>query len=109
MKNTFRVIVTFLLAVAIIQWLGIGERIYHAFVQWWKFKDYSDNGRTTMNRSMVMATYVISTASIAISFVLTKTQSDLFVVVTGRLAAILLMVGVVALTVLLASPFGEFR
>jgi len=64
MKNVIKHLAPLaLLATAIIQWHGIGERTYHAWWMWYKFRD--DGGYTTVSMDMTVETYVLSLFLIA--------------------------------------------
>jgi hypothetical protein len=108
MKNVIKnVIPLALLATAIIQWYGIGERTYHAWWMWYKFKDYGGGGGTDMSYEMVATTYVLSAILIVVSFIIKKhiTTRSLASYVNSIVAG-MLMIGILWLTCLIVSPFA---
>jgi len=107
MNNLYKILAIVLIATAVIQWLGIGERIYHAFWQWYKFKDYSGNGYTTISYGMALVTYVLSGLLMALGLFLAKCQAGSFVTLSGKYSSAALAVGILCLSLLLLSPLGE--
>jgi len=108
MKNVIKnVIPLALLTSAIIQWYGIGERTYHAWWMWYKFKDTSGDGYTTVSMEMTVETYVLTllliTCGLLIRFYcqLSLVPRRINVIAIG-----MLMVGIAWLTLLLMSPFA---
>jgi len=96
-----------LLISAVIQWLGIGEKIYHALWQWYKFKDFSANGHTTISYTMAIATYLLSALLVTVGIFLAKYREDAFVKLTCKISTASLIIGILSLSVLLLSPLGE--
>ena len=107
MNNLYKTFAIVLVVTAVIQWLGIGERIYHSLLQWYKFKDYSGNGHTTVSYTMALVTYSLSGLLITLGFFLAKCQGGLFVNISGKYSAVSLVIGALCLSLLLLSPLGE--
>lgn len=107
MSHLYKIAAIFLLLAAVAQWLGIGERIYHAIWQWYKFKDFSGNGHTTISYTMAVATYTLSALLIGTGLYLAKCQSGTFIKLTGKITTTSLIIGVLSLSLLLLSPLGE--
>jgi hypothetical protein len=101
------VIPIFILAAAVKQWFGIGERTYHAWWMWYKFKNYGGGGRTDLSIEMTIITYALSFFLIASGFLIRRywklsKLSDRINVV----AVSMLLIGIGWLSLLLASPFA---
>jgi len=58
MMNLYRFTSMALIFAAAIQWLGVGERIYHGLWQWYKFSEFSNNGHTTVSFHMAQVTFI---------------------------------------------------
>ncbi len=96
-----------ILLLAIVQWFGIGERTYHAWWMWHKFKGYDESGHTTLSKEMVGITYALSLLLIVASLLVRQYWG--LSPITKRInyiAMALLTIGVCWLTLLLASPFA---
>ena len=107
MNNIYKILAVALVVAAVVQWLGIGERIYHAVLQWYKFKDHSGNGHATVSYTMAFVTYVLSGVLIALGIFLAKQQAGSFVKQSAKVAITSLGAGVLSLSLLLLSPLGE--
>ncbi len=96
-----------ILSAALIQWYGIGERTYHAWWMWYKFKDYGGGGRTDLSIEMTIITYVVSAILIISAFFMQR-QGKLDKLFTGitKVALIMLVIGVACLSILLVSPYA---
>lgn len=106
MKNVIKNLAPLaLLATAIIQWYGIGERTYHAWSMWYRFRD--DGGYTTVSLEMTVATYVLSLFLIACGLLM---KSYWQLRPTSRcinfIAVDMLIVGIGWLTFLIMSGFA---
>ncbi len=108
MKNVIKNLIPLgLLSTAIIQWYGIGERTYHAWWMWYKFKDYGGGGGTDMSYEMVGTTYVLSGILILTSFVIRKhIVARSFSSYINSIATGILITGILWLTCLIVSPFA---
>jgi hypothetical protein len=109
MKNVIKKVIPLaLLTTAIIQWYGIGERTYHAWWMWYKFKDHGGGGGgTDMSYEMVGTTYVLSAMLILSSFVIRKhIVARSLSSYVNSIAAGMLIIGVLWLTCLIVSPFA---
>jgi hypothetical protein len=96
-----------LLYTAIYQWYGIGERTYHAWWMWYKFKDYGGGGGTDMSYEMVATTYVVSGILILTSFIIRKyVVARSFSSYVNSIAAGMLIIGILWLTCLIISPYA---
>jgi hypothetical protein len=107
MKNVIKDLAPLaLLATAIIQWYGIGERSYDAWWMWYQFRD--DGGYTTVSMEMTVETYVLSLFLIVCGLLmrsywqLRSTSRCINLIAVG-----MLMVGVGWLTLLIMSGFAE--
>ncbi len=107
MNHLYKLAAILLLGTAVIQWLGIGERIHHALWQWHHFKDYSGNGHTTVSYTMAIVTYALSALLIGAGLFLAKCQGGVFVNLAGKISTASLIIGVLSLSLLLLSPLGE--
>lgn len=95
-----------ILGTAIIQWYGIGERTYHAWWMWYKFKDYG-GGQTDMSCEMVTMTYALSVIFILTSIILKKRlMPRTLTTYVNSVAAGMLILGLIWLTCLIISPFS---
>ncbi len=92
---------------AVIQWLGIGEKIYHALWQWYNLKDFSGDGHTTISYTMAIVTYLLSALLVAMGIYISKHQENAFVKLTCKISTVSLIIGILSLSVLLLSPLGE--
>ena len=66
MNNVYRLISVFLAVTAMVQLFGIGERVHHALWQWYKFAGYRNDGHTTLDATMVVATFALSFCAISL-------------------------------------------
>lgn len=107
MSHLYKFAAILLLVTAVIQWFGIGERIYHALWQWYKFKGFSSDGHTTVSYTMAIVTYALSVLLIGVGLFLAKCKGGAFVNLTGKISSTSLIVGVISLSLLLLSPLGE--
>ena len=101
------IIPIFILTAAVKQWFGIGERTYHAWWMWYKFKDYGGGGGTDLSIEMTIITYVLSFLLIALGFLIRRywKLNKLFDRI-NVVAVIMLLIGIGWLSLLLASPFA---
>jgi len=108
MKNVIKKVIPLaLLVTAIIQWYGIGERTYHAWRMWYKFKDYGGGGGIDMSYEMVAETYVLSATLILISLIIRKhIRTSSFSSYVNTIAASMLIIGILCLTCLILSPIA---
>ena len=96
-----------LLTTAIIQWYGIGERTYHAWWMWYKFKDHGGGGQTDMSYEMVGTTYVLSAILVLVSFIIRKhIVARSLSSYANSIAASMLIIGILWLTCLIVSPIA---
>jgi hypothetical protein len=96
-----------LLATALMQWLGVGERIHHAIWQWYKFADYGGGGHTTVGYSAVLLTFTLSAVAISLCCLIYKNTNDVFVSVVTKYSSYSLVLGLASLSTLLISPIGQ--
>ena len=95
-----------LLTTAIIQWYGIGERTYHAWRMWYKFKDYGGY-ETEMSYEMVAETYVLSAILILTALIIRKhIRKSSFLFYVNTIAVSMLVIGILCLTCLILSPIA---
>jgi len=108
MKNVIKHFVPLaLLATAIIQWYGIGERTYHAWRMWDKFRDYGGGGHTDMSYETVGTTYALSAILILVSLIIRKHIAPRSLSsYVNSIAAIMLIIGILWLTCLIVSPMA---
>ncbi len=96
-----------LFTTAIIQWYGIGERTYHAWRMWCKFRDYGGGGQTDMSYDMVVTTYVLSAILILVSVIIRKhIVARSLSSYVNSIAAGMLIIGILWLTFLIVSPIA---
>jgi len=107
MKNILHIIVLFFLVTAIAQLLGIGERIYHALWQWYKFNGYSNAGQSTINEKIAIFTFITSGALITLGYFIKEKVKEQYVKKTLIYSCYSLSVGVLLLTALLISPISS--
>ena len=107
MNNFCKLAAVLLLMSAVVQWLGIGEKIYHALWQWYKFKDFGGGGHTTVSGTMAMATYTLSALLVGAGMFLVNCPGGKFVNLVGKISTVSIVTGVLSLSVLLLSPLGE--
>ncbi len=108
MKNVIKKAIPLaLLTTAIIQWYGIGERSYHAWRMWYKFRDYGGGGQTEMSYEMVGTTYVLSAILILVSVIIRKHfVARSLSSYANSIAATMLIIGILWLTCLIVSPIA---
>jgi hypothetical protein len=108
MKNVIKKVIPFaLFTTAIIQWYGIGERTYHAWRMWYKFKDYGGGGQTDMSYEMVGTTYVLSAILILVCFIMRKRiVARSLSSYANSIGASMLIIGILWLTCLIVSPIA---
>ena len=107
MKRLYIIAAILLFGAALIQWLGIGEKVYHAIWQWYKFKDFSNNGHTTISHTMAIVTYGLSILLIGAGLFLVKYSKGTFVNLISKVSTISLILGLLSLSLLILSPLGE--
>lgn len=107
MNYLYKTAAILLLVAAVVQWLGIGERIYHALWQWYKFKDFGSVGYTTVSYTMVLVTYAMSALLIVAGLFLAKYRDGTFINLACKVSTASLTIGVLSLSLLLLSPIGE--
>jgi len=107
MKNIFRIIAIIFVASATIQLLGVGERIYHALWQWYKFYGYSNSGHTTISAKMALFTFVASGILIIFGYSIKQKVKEHLVMKAIIYSYSSLSVGVLLLATLIVSPIGE--
>jgi hypothetical protein len=95
------------LGLAVCQWIIIGERTFHAFWMYQKFKGFSGDGYTTMSLETLITGYVGSALTIALAIYISRHISgDGFCSKASKTAAVLLSCGLLWLSVLLLSPLA---
>jgi len=109
MRNTKRFIALFSLIVAVIQIYGIGEKLQHALWQWYKFKDFSGGGYTTVSMHMFVVTTVVSVISVCVANWVARQNIGRFFSTCSLYSSRALLSGIMVLIVLLASPLAQFR
>jgi hypothetical protein len=100
---------SFLLLAAILQWVGIGERIQHALWQWFKFKDYSGGGYTTVSSTSFIVVSGLTAILVVIAIVLTRSNTSKFANVVVKISLASFITGISCLYILVLSPLGEVR
>ena len=107
MKNVIKNVTPLvLLATAIIQWYGIGERTYHALRMWYKFRDYGGS-ETLMSYEMVAETYVLSAILILTALIIRKhIRKSSFLFYVNTIAVSMLVIGILCVTCLILSPIA---
>ena len=107
MKTMKNIIPVALLTAALIQWYGIGERTYHAWWMWYKFKDYGGGVPTDLSIEMTIITYVLSAILISSGYFMRRhgKLNKLFASI-NIVAIFMLLIGLGWLSILLASPFA---
>ncbi len=91
---------------AIVQWLGIGERIFHGIWQWHKFSGYSNDGSTSISYFMAAFTILASLALIFLGVLVRRYSEERLVSKLASVSVSALSIGIVGLAILLASPVG---
>jgi magnesium-transporting ATPase (P-type) len=109
MRNTKRFIALFSIIVAVIQIYGIGEKLQHALWQWYKFKDFSGDGYTTVSMHMFLVTTVVSVINICVANWVSRQNIGRFFSTCSLYSSQALLSGIMVLIVLLASPLAQFR
>lgn len=90
----------------VIQWLGVGERIYHGVWQWYKFSGYSNDGYTSISYTMASFTFAASLGLIFLGVAVYKFSEEKLVSKVAAISASALSLGIAGLFILLASPVG---
>lgn len=96
-----------LMVAALIQWLGVGERIYHGIWQWYKFSGYSDDGYTSISYTMAAFTFAASLGLILLGITVYKFSEEKLISKMAAISASALSLGMAGLVILLASPVGS--
>ena len=107
MKNILRIIALLFVISAILQLLGIGERIYHSLWQWYKFYGYSNSGHTTISSKMEIFAFLTSGSLILFGFFINRKAKELIVKRAIICSYSSLSIGVLLLAALLVSPIGK--
>jgi len=111
MKNILRIIALIFVVTAIAQLLGIGERIFHALWQWYKFYGYSNSGQTTINTKIAVFTFITSGTLIALGYFIKEKVTEQYVkkaiIYSYSYSYSSISVGILLLTVLLLSPISK--
>ncbi|MDT3297743.1 MULTISPECIES: hypothetical protein [Shewanella] len=108
MNNVYRLTSVFLAITAIVQLLGIGERVHHALWQWYKFAGYSNDGHTTLDATMVVATFVLSLCAVFVALLVYKCSvKQLWVAKVAMYSGFSFCLGLVLLSALLISPLAQ--
>ena len=109
MRNVKRFIALFSVILAVIQLYGIGEKLHHALWQWYKFKDFSGGGYTTVSMHMFVVTTVASVFGICIAHWVSRQNIGHFFSTCSLYSSWSLFSGIMVLIGLLASPLAQFR
>ena len=86
---------------------GIGEKIHHAYLMWWKFHGYGDAVPTTFGHTMTIFTYIASLLILISGFMAINKKKDKYSEFIIKFSSSSLILGLLLLTVLLISPYGE--
>lgn len=103
-----RILSIFIVLIAIIQIYGIGEMVFSAFWIWLKFYGSGGIDGITIGTTMTAITVSVSLIVIATSYAIRNKSEDKFVLVLSKYSMYSLLVGLVCLIVLLASPLAYF-
>jgi len=108
MNNSFRLISVFLAVSAMIQLFGIAERIHHALWQWYKFSGYTNDGHTTLDETMVIATFGLSLCAIFIAWLVCRySTKQSWAAEVAMYSAFSLCLGLALLSAILISPLAQ--
>ena len=103
----FRSVAVILVFAVSQQWASVGERIYHAYRMYHKFGDVRSYGYTDMSIETTIGAYVISALLIALSIKAAKVSPDRFSRYVTWSTSTALIIGVIAMTALIASPVSK--
>ncbi|MBN1255519.1 MAG: hypothetical protein JXA50_09630 [Deltaproteobacteria bacterium] len=96
-----------ILIAALIQWYGIGERTYHGWWMWYKFKDYGGGVPTDLSFEMTIITYLLSAILISSGYYMHRHgKLNKLCASINIIAVFMLLIGLGWLSILLASPFA---
>jgi len=108
MNNVYRFAAVFLAVTAIVQLLGIGERVHHALWQWFKFYGYSNDGHTTLDALMVVFTFGFSIFAIFMAWLICKFAAEQsWATKVAMYSGISCCLGLALLSALVISPLAQ--
>ncbi len=108
MNNVYRLISVFLAVTAMVQLFGIGERVHHALWQWYKFAGYRNDGHTTLDATMVVATFALSFCAIFVAWLVYKfSVKQLWAAKVAMYSGFSFCLGLALLSALLISPLAQ--
>lgn len=108
MNNVYRLLSVFLAATAMVQLLGIGERVHHALWQWYKFSGYNDGGNNTLDATMVVSTFVLSLCAVFVAWLVYQfSAKQQWAAKVATYSGFSFCLGLVLLSALLISPLAQ--
>ena len=109
MSNVKNSIPFLLCLVATVQIFAIGEKLFHALWQWYKFQGTGGNGHTTFSAEMFWMTIIFSFFGITASYLLLKHLDGNIGTKLARLSGTTMSLGLFILVILVLSPLARFR